>query len=85
MMRHFKIALLATGIALLLAIAVGIAVVTSIHRSPASNREKAERAQQAGGAVAIATLVVVTPFWLFAAAKVGRERRETRQRARRGK
>jgi hypothetical protein len=78
-MRQFKVPLIATAIALLLAILLGFVIITSIHRSRDSNSRKIERAQQAGGAVAIATLVVITPFWLIAAAKVGRARREGRK------
>jgi hypothetical protein len=78
-MRHFKLPLIVTGITLLLAIIVGVVIITSIHSSHDSNSQKNERAQMAGGAVAIATLVVNTPFWLFAAAKVGSQRREARQ------
>ena len=78
-MRHFKLPLIVTGIALLLAVVVGIVIISSIHNSQASNREKNERAQMAGGGVAIATLAVITPFWLIAAAKVGKQRREAQQ------
>jgi hypothetical protein len=78
-MRHFKLPLIVTGITLLLAIIVGVVIITSIHNSQDSNSRKIERAQMAGGAVAIAALVVITPLWLLAAAKVGRQRREARQ------
>jgi hypothetical protein len=83
-MRHFKLPLLVTGITLLIALIVGVAVVSSIHGSPASNQRKLERAQQIGGAVAVGACVVIAPFWLFAAAKVGKERRQTQHRARLG-
>jgi hypothetical protein len=78
-MRHFKLPLIVTGITLLLAVIVGIVIISSIHNSQASNGQKTERAQMAGGTVAIATLAVITPFWLFAAAKVGKQRREAQQ------
>lgn len=74
-MRHFKLPLLVTAVTLLVAILAGVIIVTSIHRSADSVRRKHERAQTAGGAVAVATCLVIAPFWLVAAARVGRERR----------
>jgi hypothetical protein len=65
-------------VALLVAVVVGAAVVTSIHRSKTSGARKLERAQKAGGALAGITIVVIAPFWLIAAARVGRERRQAR-------
>jgi hypothetical protein len=81
-MRHFKLPLLVTAITLLLAVIVGVIMITSIHRSQTSSARKLERAQIAGGGVAVAACVVVAPFWLFAAAKVGKERRQARELAR---
>ena len=78
-MRNFKLPLLVTAIALLLAVVVGVVIVTSIHRSKASNARKYDRAQKAGAGLALATGVVIAPFWLFAAAKAGKERREARE------
>ncbi len=77
-MRHFKLPLIVTGITLLLAVLIGIAIVTWILRSPISNQQKTERAQKLGGAVALTTCLVIAPFWLVAAAKVGKERRAAR-------
>ena len=77
-MRHIKLPLIVTGITLLVAIIIGLAVVTWIHRSPISNQQKAERAQKLGGAVAGMTCLIIAPFWLIAAAKVGKERRAAR-------
>ena len=82
--RRFKLPLIVTGMALLLAIVVGLVVVTSIHRSAGLRAEKEERAQKAGGAVAVGVCVVVAPFWFYAAAKVGKKRREARARGGRG-
>ena len=82
-MRHFKLPLLVTGVTLLLALIVGMVIVTSIHRSQSSGARKLERAQKAGGAVAGITVVVIAPFWLIAAARVGRERRQARHGAHR--
>ena len=82
--RRFKLPLIVTGLALLFAVVVGLLVVTSIHRSAGSRAEKEERAQKAGGAVAVGVCLVVAPFWLYAGAKVGKERREARGRGGRG-
>ena len=80
-MRHFKLPLIVTGITLALALITGIALVTWIHKSKISDRQKAERAQNLGAAVAVTTSLVIAPFWLFAAAKVGKERRAARDAA----
>ena len=48
-MRHFKRPLLITGITFLVALVVGIAVVTVIYKSTASNREKQARAEMRRG------------------------------------
>ncbi len=74
-MRHFKLPLIITGVTLFVAIAGGIGVITWIHKSKISDREKAERAQKLGGGFAIVTLLIIAPPWLFAAAKFGKERR----------
>ena len=74
-MRHFKLPLIVTGIVFVLAIGLGLAAVTLIHRSGKSNQEKKERAELLGGGVAFATAIILFPFWIFAAAKVGKERR----------
>ena len=75
-MKPFKRPLIITGIAFAVALLVGIVGVTLIHNAELSNRKKQERAQMLGAGVGITTCVVVAPFWLFAAAKVGKARRE---------
>ena len=79
-MHRFKLPLIVTGVALVLAIILGVVIITSIHGSRDSSRRKQERAAQAGGAVAVGVCVVVAPFWFWAAAKVGKERRAARER-----
>ena len=74
-MRHFNLPLIVTAIALLLAIGVGAFGITQIHRSGKSNQEKKERAELLGGGVAFGVVIIIFPFWIFAAAKVGKERR----------
>lgn len=80
-MRFFKLPLIVTGVTLLVAIIIGLVVVTWIHRSPLSNRQKEMRAQKLGGATAVGVLVIVTPFWLVAAAKCGKARRKALEEA----
>lgn len=84
-MRQFKVPLIVTGVALLLALVIGIAGVTRIHQSTSSNRQKQQRAQLLGSGVATATCIVIAPFWLYAAAQVGKRRREAQARTRRGR
>jgi ABC-type Fe3+-siderophore transport system permease subunit len=84
-MHHFRLPAIVTGIVVGLALIVGIAGVTSIYRSADSDARKLKRSQQLGEGVAIATLVVITPFWLIACGKVGKKRREERERARAGR
>lgn len=78
-MRHFKLPLIVTAITLAVALVAGIAIVTVIHRSGKSEREKKERAELLGGGMAIGVLMISFPFWIFAAAKVGKERRAARE------
>lgn len=78
-MRHFKLPLIVTGIVLFLALAVGIAGVTLIYRSKDSNSQKERRAQNLGIATGFGVLFIITPFWLIACGKVGKERRLARE------
>ena len=78
-MRHFKLPLIATGITLLVALIAGIAIVTSIYKSKLPNREKQARAEMLGGGMAIGVLLISFPFWIFAADKVGKERRAAKE------
>ncbi|GDY23864.1 hypothetical protein LBMAG56_52110 [Verrucomicrobiota bacterium] len=74
-MRHFKLPLIATAIVFVLAIGVGVFGLIKIDRSGKSNQEKKERAELLGGGVATLVCFIIFPFWIFAAAKVGKERR----------
>lgn len=78
-MRYFKLPLIVTAVAVVLAIGTGLFMITSIHRAKLSNRQKEERAQKLGGAVGLVTLLVITPFWLVAAGKYGKDRRQARE------
>ena len=77
--RHFRVPLIVTGIVLVLALLLGIAGVTWVHRTETSSRRRTERAQQLGRGMALATCLVVAPFWLAAAAKVGKARRKAKR------
>ena len=78
-MRHFKLPLIVTAITLVIALVAGIVLVTVIHRAKVSDRQKKARAEMAGGGVAIAVCLIIAPFWLVAAGKVGKERRAARE------
>ena len=84
-MRHFKTPLVVTGITLLVAIIAGIGMVTSIHKAKLSDREKKARVELLGGGMAIGVLMIVFPFWILAAGKVGNERRAAREAERQAK
>ncbi len=78
-MRPFKLPLIVTGIAFTLALVIVIAASAWVYQSETSNRRKVDRAQKIGSGVGIATCMVIAPFWFFAAAKVGKQRRAARE------
>ena len=80
-MRHFKLPLLITGIAFALTLVVGLLIVTKIYRSKISDQQKFARVQKLGAGMGTMTVLVIAPFWLFAAAKVGQQRRAARRAA----
>ncbi|GAB5405483.1 MAG: hypothetical protein Aurels2KO_37140 [Aureliella sp.] len=75
MLKRFKIPLIATAIILTVTIIGGLAAITVIHYSDGSNREKAKRAELAGGGIATFGCIAIAPFWLYAAMKIGQEKR----------
>ncbi len=75
MLQRFKIPMIATAIILTVTIAGGLAAITAIYYSDESNREKAKRAELAGGAIATFGCIAIAPFWLYAAMKIGHEKR----------
>ena len=79
-MRRFRIPLIVTGMALALALVVGVVGATCLHLTEASSRKRTERAKQLGTGAAVATCLLIAPFWLIAAAKMGRARRRSRPR-----
>jgi hypothetical protein len=78
-MRHFKLPILVTVVAFVLVMAIGIGGTIWITQSAGSNREKETRAQMLGSGSAMLLGVIVAPFWFYAAAKVGKERRAAKK------
>ena len=79
-MRHFKLALIVTAIAIVVCIAVGIAGVTWITRDSGANSD--QRARMLGQATGMLTVFVVGPFWIYGAYQFGKERRESQKKSR---
>lgn len=71
--RLFKLPVMATAIAVLFVTIGGIVIVTNMHRAGAPRLE--ERAAQIGQGLAIAAMVTVSPFWVYAMYQAGKERR----------
>jgi hypothetical protein len=78
-MRHFKLPLIITGITVLVALVVGIGVATWIYKAKISDRQKKARAEQLGSGIGLITFLLIAPPWIFAAAKVGKERRAKKE------
>ena len=64
---------------MLVALIAGVAIVTSIYKAKVSDREKKARVEMLGGGMAMGVLMIVFPFWILAAGKVGKERRAARE------
>ncbi|MDH3584065.1 MAG: hypothetical protein OER86_07610 [Phycisphaerae bacterium] len=75
-MQHFKRPLIITGVAIAVALVLGIGAATWIYNSDISARKQHERAEMLGGGLGLTACLVAAPFWFAAAARVGRERRE---------
>lgn len=78
-MQRFKTPLIVTAIVLPLMLIVGLGMISWIYSMDMSNRKKAERAGLAGSGVATMGCIVMAPFWLIAAAKLGKEKRAGRR------
>lgn len=80
-MKHFKVPMIATAVVFALMLIIGIVAVTMITNSSGSSGEKTQRAQMAGAGVATLGGICIAPFWIIAAAKLGKERREQLKKA----
>jgi hypothetical protein len=78
-MRHFKLPLIVTAITVAVALVVGIAIATKIYLEKISDRQKKARAEMLGQGIGMGVLVIIFPFWILAAGKVGKERRAARE------
>jgi len=80
---EFRLPIRVTVIAIVLALVVVIAGSTWIYMSESSGSRANRRAEMMGTGLAVMTCLVVAPFWLVAAGKVGQDRREQRLAAKR--
>lgn len=74
-MKYFRIPLIVTGVAFLLVILIGIGGIIVIVNSNSPDQVKATRSAMLGSGLATTACLVIAPFWIFAAAKLGKERR----------
>ncbi len=81
-LRHFRRPLLITAIALGVALVLGLGGTLWIHKRAKSRYEAENRVKWLGQGLGFATILVIFPFWIFAADKVGKERRAARAAAR---
>lgn len=79
--QHFKRPLRITGIATGIALVICVALGTKIHREKIGDRAKIARVQMMGRGLGLMTALLVAPFWLIAAARVGKVRRAIRDAA----
>ena len=75
MNRHLRRPLKASLIALVAGIMLVVILATWIFNQDISDRKKKERASLLGGGIGGAMALVIAPFWLIAAGKIGKERR----------
>lgn len=80
-MRAFRLQLIVTAIVLAAAIVFGLVTLTVIHKAKISDRQKVLRVQKLGTGTAMISLLIIAPFWLVAASKVGAARRKARENA----
>ena len=81
MYQHFRLPIRVTWISLAIVFVVGIILVTKIHREKIGDQKKIARIEKLGSGLAMMNFLVIAPFWFFAAAKVGKERRAARAAA----
>lgn len=83
-MRYFKLPLIITGMAFVVMIILGIGGMVLIGRSGGSDQDKVARSGMLGSGLALATSLVIGPFWILAAAKFGKDRRVALERQKSG-
>ncbi len=84
-MSPFRLPLKVTGITILVALVLGIAGVSWLYQRDLSDRRKMERASQLGTGLGVVACLVIAPFWLAAAGRVGAARRAEREARKRKK
>ncbi len=73
-LRHFKLAIIATGVAFVLMIVCGVLLLMVFLPPGTPNAE--ERAGMLGTGLATLTCVLITPFWIYGAYTSGKASRE---------
>ncbi|MSR80175.1 MAG: hypothetical protein EXS11_05550 [Gemmataceae bacterium] len=74
-MHHFKLSLIVTGIVVVLVVIAGGVGIYYIDKNSKSDQEKRVRGERLGMGIGTFAGILVAPFWLFAAAKMGKEKR----------
>lgn len=74
-MRYFKLPLIVTGIVVFLVVIAGGFGIYYIDKNSKSDQEKEYRGERFGQGLGAFAGILVAPFWLFAAAKMGKEKR----------
>jgi flagellar basal body-associated protein FliL len=78
---HFKRPLKITLITFCVMLLLVIAGATWVHFSKTSDRRRKEYASLMGSGLGLVTFVVIAPFWFSAAARIGKEKREARNKS----
>lgn len=74
-MRYFRLPLIVTGISFVGFLILGITGMIMIDRTARNDQEKMARGTLLGQGLGTLVSFVVAPFWIFAAAKMGKDRR----------
>ncbi len=75
-MRHFRLPLIVTGIVFALVVVAAIGGIMYIDKVGKSDGEKRARGEKLGYGIGTFAGILIAPFWLFAAANLGKERRK---------
>ena len=78
-LRHFKLSIIVTAVALVVMIVAGLIGVSMIVKSGGGNSN--ERAAMLGQGLAVLTGILVSPFWIYGAYEMGKERRAALKKA----